>query len=244
MRQGKSGLDTEDITPSWNKTTVPQKRKLEVQEIRQQEEVGRGAKAVAQARQGQWMNSEGVEKKKISWLELWETEAFRISFTIRAAYYILPSPKNLIQWYGEDPTCLLCLTPATLKHILGGCKTSHTQGRYSWWHNLVLQCLAAVLKDRWTSINALPPTSCLPTTAYVQIGECQSNLNTSTPDALQLSRVCDWKLVADIGQKLCFLVEIVSTNQRPDLVLWLTLLKHAYIIDGAVEEAYKHKKLR
>lgn len=59
-----------------------------------------------------------------------------------------------------------------------------------------------------------------------------------------LKRACDWKLVADIAQKLCFLVEIVSTNQRPYLVLWSTLLKHAYIIDGAVEEAYKHKKLR
>ena len=56
--------------------------------------------------------------------ELWEMETFRTSFTIKAAYDVLPSPKNLNQWYGVDPTCLLCQTPATLKHILVGCKTS------------------------------------------------------------------------------------------------------------------------
>lgn len=213
MRQGRSGLDTGDITPFWNKATASQKHKLVVQEICQQEEAARCTKAVAQTRQGQWMNSEGVEKRKISWQELWETEAFRISFTIKAAYDVLPSSKNLSQWYREDPTCPLCLTPATLKHILGGCKTSHFQGWYTWWHNQVLQCLAAVLEDWRTGVNALPPsTSRWPTTAFVRVDECQANLNTSRPDAGQLSRACDWKL--------CFLVEIVSTNQRPDLVPW------------------------
>lgn len=43
VRQGRSGFDTEDITPSW-KVTAPQKRKLVVQEIRQHEEAGRCAK--------------------------------------------------------------------------------------------------------------------------------------------------------------------------------------------------------
>lgn len=35
------------------------------------------------------------KKIKISWKELWEMEAFRASFTIRAAYDVLPSPANL-----------------------------------------------------------------------------------------------------------------------------------------------------
>ena len=132
VQQGRSGLGAGDTTPSWSKATKPQRRKLVVQEVRQQEEAARCAKAVAQARQGQWMTWEGVEKRKISWQELWETEAFRTSFTIKAAYDVLPTPKNLSQWYQEDPTCSLCPTPATLKHILVGCKTSLTQGRYTW----------------------------------------------------------------------------------------------------------------
>ncbi|XP_078119081.1 olfactory receptor 13F1-like [Sander vitreus] len=36
-------------------------------------------------------------------------------------------------------------TPAALKHILVGCKTSLIQGLYTWWHNQVLWCIAAVL---------------------------------------------------------------------------------------------------
>lgn len=105
-------------------TSPSQKCKLVVQEIGQQEEAARCAKAVAQPKQGQWMSWEGVEKKKISWHELWETKAFRTSFTIKAAYNVLLSPKNLSQLYVEDPTCSLCPTPATLKQILVGCKTS------------------------------------------------------------------------------------------------------------------------
>ncbi|TNN72076.1 hypothetical protein EYF80_017653 [Liparis tanakae] len=62
------------------------------------------------------MTWEGVEKRKISWQELWEMEAFKASFTIRATYDVLPSPKNLSQWYGEDPT--YCLTSiSSLTHL-------------------------------------------------------------------------------------------------------------------------------
>lgn len=42
-------------------------------------------------------------KRKISWQELWDKEAFRASFTLMAAYDVLPPPKNLSQWYDEDP---------------------------------------------------------------------------------------------------------------------------------------------
>ena len=34
----------------------------------------RGAKAVAQTKQGQWLNWESFGKKKISWRHLWDTE--------------------------------------------------------------------------------------------------------------------------------------------------------------------------
>ena len=115
-----------------------------VEEVRRQEEAERSAKAVSLVKQGQWMRWEGLEKRKLGWRDLWEMEASNISFILRATYDVLPSPKNLHQWYGEDPTCALCPTPATLKHILTGCKTSLTQGRYTWRHNQVLKSLAAV----------------------------------------------------------------------------------------------------
>ena len=132
VQEGRSGLGLGASTPAWSKASTPQRRKLVVQEIRREEEAGRCAQAVAQAKQGQWMAWKGVEKRKISWNELWEMEAFRASFTIRAAYDVLPSPANLSQWYAEDPTCPLCPSPAALKHILVGCKTSLTQGLVLW----------------------------------------------------------------------------------------------------------------
>ncbi len=65
-----------------------------VEEVRRQEEVERSAKAVSLVKQGQWMRWEGLERRKLSWRELWEMEASNISFIIRATYDVLPSPKN------------------------------------------------------------------------------------------------------------------------------------------------------
>ncbi len=58
----------------------------------------RRKKAVSLAKQGQWMQLEGLEKRKISWRESWEIQANNISFIIRAMYDVLPSPMNRQQW--------------------------------------------------------------------------------------------------------------------------------------------------
>ncbi len=68
---------------------------------------------------------------KITWNELCSMEANMLSYPIRAKYYILPSPKNLNLWMGQDPACSLCAVPANIKHIFVGCKISLTQGRHT-----------------------------------------------------------------------------------------------------------------
>lgn len=190
---------------------------------------------MAQAKQGQWMAWEGVEERKISWKDLWEMEPFRASFTIRAAYDVLPSPANLKQWYAKDPNCPLCPVPATLKHILVRCKTSLAQGRHTWRHNKVLKCLADVLESQRTKVNALPPppTGWQPR-PFVREGESQSHLSTIQSATGQLGKARDWKLLADLDKKLCFPVEITVTNLRPNLVLWSASLKLIYIIELTV----------
>jgi len=82
--------------------------------------------------------------------------ANRISFIMRAIYDVLPSLTILQLWFGEDPVCHLCASPATLQQILVGCKASLIQGRYTWHHNKVLRCLAATPKDKGTSTKATP----------------------------------------------------------------------------------------
>lgn len=83
-------------------------------------------------------------------------EESRISFLLRATYDVLPSPNNLKQCLGEDPSYPLCLSPASLRHILTSCKVSLSQGRYTWRHNQVLKCLAATIKTKRVATNALP----------------------------------------------------------------------------------------
>ena len=100
---------------------------------------------------------------------------------IRANYGVLPSPKNLNQWYGKDPTCALCPTPGTLKHILTGCKTSLTQGRYTWRHNQVFKNLAAALESKWNTTNSLPLRATNPITAPTFIREGQKKPNHPPP---------------------------------------------------------------
>ncbi|KAJ8393735.1 hypothetical protein AAFF_G00057880 [Aldrovandia affinis] len=173
VQQGRGGFGLAAREPTWRKASTSERRKLVVEEVCQEEETARSAKAVSLAKQGQWMRWEGMERRKISWKELWEMEASNISFIIRATYDVLPSPNNLHQWYGEDPTCALCPTPATLRHIMTGCKTSLTQGRYTWRHNQVLKNLASALENKRSAINALPPRANNPmkTTTFIREGQ-------------------------------------------------------------------------
>lgn len=173
VQQGRGGLGLTASEPTWRKATTSERRKLVVEEMRREEEVARSAKAVSLVKQGQWTRWEGVERRKISWRELWEMEATKISFIIRATYDVLPSPKNLYQWYGEDPTCALCPTPATLKHIIVSCKTSLTQGRYTWRHNHVLKSLASAIDIKRCATNSLPPRVANPLKAIAFVREGQ-----------------------------------------------------------------------
>lgn len=108
------------------------------------------------ARPGRWTNWDSLERKRLSWHDIWLME---LSFIIRATNDLPPSPENLKLWYGEDPTCSLCGASASLKHILSGCGTSLIQGRYTWRHNQILRELASTLEQRRTTAIDLSQTS-------------------------------------------------------------------------------------
>ncbi|MGH0150899.1 UNVERIFIED_CONTAM: hypothetical protein FKN15_039656 [Acipenser sinensis] len=145
VQHGRGGLGLSSSPPTWHKAAPAQWRKLVVNEVQKQEE---RMKAVSQAKQGEWMRWECVEQRKISRQDLWTVEQSRISFLIRSTYDVLPSPQNLNLWVGEDPSCPLCSSPATLRHILTGCKVGLSQGRFTWRHDEVLRCLASALEDK------------------------------------------------------------------------------------------------
>ena len=72
----------------------------------------------------------------------------RIKFLTRAMYDLLLTLANKNKWYGEGNRCNLCNERGTLNHILVGCKTTLSQGRYTWRHNKVLQELFERLKEK------------------------------------------------------------------------------------------------
>lgn len=252
VQQGRGGFGLTATRPAWSKAAAPERRKMVVEEVRHQEEAGRWAKAVSLAKQGQWTRWDSVERRKISWKDMWAMEARQLSFIIRATYDVLPTPVNLHQWYGEDPGCALCSTPATLRHVLSGCKTSLAQGRYTWRHNQVLKILASTLEDKRAATNSLPSPASnhQQATTFVREGAkvTRSGLTPSERGQLRLAR--DWKMLADIGRQLVFPPEIATTTLRPDLVLWSPSLKKVFIIEltvpweDAVDEAYERKHLR
>ncbi|KAL1252214.1 hypothetical protein QQF64_020010 [Cirrhinus molitorella] len=187
-----------------------------VDEVKHQEEGTRRAKVVSLSIQGQWTRWDSVEKRKLSWKDLWSMESKRLSFIIRATYDVLPTPVNLQQWRGEDPSCALCSKPASLKHILTGCKVSLTQGRYTWCHNQVLKSLAATKEHRRTAANTKTPSvsNPLPAVTFVREGARKNQSRFVTSEYSQLRTACDWKMLVDVGQRLAFPQEIATTTLR------------------------------
>lgn len=141
-----------------------------------------------------------------------------------------------------------CSRPASLWHILTGCKTSFTQG--CWHHKQVLKSLASTLEENVVAIHAVLTTilSYPWTTTFVCGGAKVNRTNTTTLDRGQLYLAHDSKLLVD--RELVFPSEIAKTTLRPDRVLWSPSLKKGYIFEltipweDAVEDAHEQKHLR
>jgi hypothetical protein len=233
VQHGRGGLGRDVGKPSWGKASAGEKRKMVVEEMHRQEEIVRCTKAVSQAKQGQWVNWEGVEKKKIKWRDLWSMEASRIRFMIGATYDLLPSPENLNQWYGEDETCTLCSFVCSLRHILSGCKVSLSQGRYTWRHNQVLKCLAEAVDDKRGEANSSAASKEGRQINFVHQGE-KARPFRGRHRVGQLSNGGAWELKADLIQQVVVPPHIVSTRLRPDMLLWSDLEKIVYFIELTV----------
>lgn len=132
---------------------------------------------------------------------MWEMETSRISFLIPATYNVLPTPQNLHQWLGRAPSCPLCSTPATLRHILTGWKVSLSQGHYTWRHTQVLKCQAATLESKTTTISALTQRITNPgqPIAFVREGEQRQKKIPPRSRVGQLQAARDWQMLVDVG---------------------------------------------
>ena len=248
---GKSGLGMGEKRERWSKASTVERRKMVINEVHHQEEQMRCARAVSQAKQGQWMKWEGLEKRKLSWKDLWDMEAGRITFLVRSIYDVLPTPTNLHQWLGKDPACPLCSTPATLRHILTACKVSLAQHRYTWRHNKVLRSLAAIIDIKRNTQNAQPHNQrgTKPMISFVREGQKPPNRPTNVRAGI-LQAANDWVLRVDLDNMLKIPAEIVVSTLRPDMLLYSVSIRKVLLIEltvpweDAISEAYERKKCK
>lgn len=111
------------------KPTRPKQKNLVVARM---EEERHEITAVSQQQQDRWTTWEAVTNRTITWADLWRTPQARLSLHIRVTYNLLPTPWDLLPWYGVKVPCQLCnISNTDLKHILSDCKNALSQGVYN-----------------------------------------------------------------------------------------------------------------
>src|SRR4029434_5480082 len=115
----------------------------------------------------------------------WRLEPFRISFLLRSVYDTLPTPTNLYRWgMREDPQCSVCGERGTMAHILAGCRTALSQGRYRWRHDKVLRALADILEQERRKKHQ-PQSRPTPSIQFIREGEKPSSSKKTKKGLLQ-----------------------------------------------------------
>eukprot|EP00057_Strongylocentrotus_purpuratus_P031916 XP_786079.3 PREDICTED: uncharacterized protein LOC580961 [Strongylocentrotus purpuratus] len=194
-------------------------------------------RAVQMPIQGAWSSWEGVQQKKLSWRNLFDTSPKLLQFMIGSTYDTVASPANLKRWgLSEDDACKFCQQKATTTHILAGCPIGLQQGRYTWRHNRVLGIIGDALKTRLSEHNQKPTQTQASFIHFVREGEAT---NVSGRRSTGRQRTCldgasDWNIRIDLGEKLIFPPAIVVTNLRPDVVIWSPTSKRAILLELTV----------
>ena len=133
-------------------------------------------------------------------------------------------------------TCTLCgANKCTLFHILVGCDKALKDKRYTWRHDSVLATLLQLLVPVLMRHNASKPASSKPTPiTFVKGG----NTNLVKPTAHKsvkknlLEPANDWQLLIDFDCcRMTFPPIIVSTSERPDIVVWSSSTKTVILVE-------------
>ena len=213
----RQGLGMNKFKPFCHSSKKEQ-REAVVREVRKEESDRRRLHLVGCAVQGQCMRwEEFVVQRKITWKEIWAWEPARTSFLIKSTYDALPSPANLLRWKVQEEAKCRCGAKGTTKHILSNCQLG--LNRYTWRHDQVLSVLVTAFQRKIDQFNAgnIPKTERRAKIAFHKEG-CGSLSKTSKSTTADNRWKGKWELAADLESFLIF--PLVSTRQRPDIVIW------------------------
>ena len=173
-----------------------------MEEIRQEEDKTRMTIAVGQAQQGAWTGWEMMQKRRISWGDLWRAEPMRISFMLRSVYDLLPIPANLACWRDEkSDLCPSCKGYGSLQHILSSCLDA--LGKNKWRYYQVLTVMSTAAKEAVAQANK-EKRPAVRNIAFVPAG-AQPKLQPRRdhgPNSL-LQEAQDWECLVDLTRGPC-----------------------------------------
>merc|ERR1711923_439072 len=217
-------------TQYYHKSSEKEQRDMIVNEIRNKEEERRRVKIIGQGQQGAMTKWE-VPEHRLSHRDMINTSETRIKFLTKAVYDLLPTPANKNKWFGEEAKCNLCNERGTLNHILTGCKTALSQGRYTWRRNRVLQEIADRIQDRVKT--SKPVSYKTKSITFVKEGEKPEKDHTNQ-NRSYLDTAKDWEVRVDLKGRLKIPSSITITDLRPDMILISESTKQLGIIELTV----------
>ena len=222
------------------KSGVRLDRHTTLKRIEADDEESRMVKCYNYVLQGDWLNFDAVLRADLGWNALiysYPQELFK--FLINSTHNVLPTPDNLKRWGKTvvDIKCNLCGSPsATLKHILNGCPMALNQGRFTWRHDNVLQCIVKEIESKIEKINSINNYNRSIKDSFINFvkeGKPPSGKSSYKPGLLYTAN--DWILTYDKSHDpLIFPPHIVQTSLRPDLIIHSNITKQVILIELTV----------
>ena len=154
------------------------------------------------------------------------------SFCISSTYDTLPSPSNLKRWkLTSEASCFLCnKDTCTTSHIVGACKITLSQGRFTFRHDNVLRIIISNIRSSIKTIKSSVPRSKQSIKIkFVKKVTIVKNKN-SSPSGL-LHQASDWVLLGDLDGTFSFPPHIAFTELRTDITIFSNKLKRVILIE-------------
>jgi len=175
-------------------------------------------------------------------------EPLKTTFLLKSVYDLLPTAVNLKRWGKRDEDrCVLCGKKGNLSHILSSCQVALSRGRYTWRHNQVLKVIVNALEEVRAENKGRPGKRIQPI-SFVKEGEKVKSIEKRHRDQPGIMTTAnDWVIQADIGKQLEFPKDIITTNLRPDIIMYSRRTKQLVLIEltvpweDRVEEAQERK---
>jgi hypothetical protein len=247
-QSGRQGLGAGNFNPN---PSAAVRRKLVSATVHGYSEDRRVRHSQTLKRQGVWVEwSDNAIPFDLSWENvIWKSSPHIVKFVLNASINWVRTPDLLKLWgYKAEANCPICPTElCTLHHIISGCTTALASGRYTWRHDSVLLCIKNAILPHIEAFNedkrcvSIQP---IEANFYAKGKQPPPKPKHSRPSILDGAK--DWKPLFDLGDKLCFPVEIYETPERPDIVIWSPSAKRVILIELTVpaEEGMKAAQAR